>query len=150
MSSKRFHIAEVLSIATQIALPSPGREYVIEGIHAVLDHMCGRSIFTHEFPEAYALCRPALLKQFPIMSDPVFEWKTQMYRRELSHMDDDDKLRQCENITFQMQVLFGLPEFVDVEALPEGAWKSVSIEEAFGKKPVLRVDLPAVEEDQNG
>lgn len=146
MSLKRFHIADVLSIATGIALPSPGREYVIEGIHAVLDHMCGRSIFTHEFPEAYALCRPALVKQFPVMSDPVFEWKTEMYRRELSHMNDDEKLRHCEVITFQLQVLFGLPEFVDVEALPEGAWTGVSIEEAFGKKPVLYVELPPKKE----
>lgn len=54
-----FTLGEVLSVTTGTLLCDIGRVY------AILNHMTGDSLFTHQLPRASRECAPYLLKQFP-------------------------------------------------------------------------------------
>lgn len=56
-----FHLGDILSITTGrlVSLSHMG------GIYALLNHMTGDNLMTHQLPRASRECRPALLAQFP-------------------------------------------------------------------------------------
>lgn len=61
MSTKEFHIGDILSITTEI-LVSPRH---IDGVHDILQWMTGEPLWTHQLPRATGECAPALRQQFP-------------------------------------------------------------------------------------
>lgn len=61
MSTKQFHVGDVLSITTG-RLVSPRH---IDGVYDILGYMTGESLFTHQLPRASDVCKPELLKQHP-------------------------------------------------------------------------------------
>lgn len=58
---KRFHLGDVLSITTG-ALVS--RDHMA-GVYAILNHMTGEDLFTHQLPRAMDDAQPYLFDQFP-------------------------------------------------------------------------------------
>ena len=61
MSTKTFHLGDVLSITTE-RLVSPRH---IDGVYDILGWMTGESLFTHQLPRACRECRSPLLAQHP-------------------------------------------------------------------------------------
>lgn len=59
--TKRFHLGDVLSIATGRLVSSRG----MDGVYDILNFMTGDSLYTHQLPRACKECRPYLLEQFP-------------------------------------------------------------------------------------
>ena len=55
----KFTLGQVLSITTGKLLCEIG------GVYAILNHMTGDNLFTHQLPRAMRECAPHLLKQFP-------------------------------------------------------------------------------------
>lgn len=60
-TAKLFHIGDVLSITTG-KLVSPSR---MGGVYAILDHMSGESLMTHQLPRVSDEAEPFLREQFP-------------------------------------------------------------------------------------
>ncbi len=54
-----FTLGQVLSITTGILLCK------IDGVYAILNHMTGDNLYTHQLPRASRECAPHLVKQFP-------------------------------------------------------------------------------------
>jgi hypothetical protein len=61
MSTKSFHLGDVLSVTTE-CLVSPRH---IDGVYDVLNWMTGDNLFTHQLPRANDECKPHLLAQHP-------------------------------------------------------------------------------------
>lgn len=65
MQTKLFHITEVISI-TCGKMVSVSH---MDGIHQMLEFMCGEPIYNHQIPRAVRECAPYLLQQFPALAD---------------------------------------------------------------------------------
>jgi hypothetical protein len=61
MSTKTFHLGDILSITTS-RLVSPRH---IDGVYDILNWMTGDSLFTHQLPRACDECEGPLLAQHP-------------------------------------------------------------------------------------
>ena len=61
MSTKRFHISDILSISTGCLVSNDH----IGGVCKILNHMTGDNLFTHQIPLACDAVKPDLLQQFP-------------------------------------------------------------------------------------
>jgi hypothetical protein len=61
MSTKAFHLGDILSVTTE-RLVSPRR---VEGVYDILGWMTGESLFTHQLPRACDECKGPLLAQHP-------------------------------------------------------------------------------------
>lgn len=61
MTTKRFHIGDILSITTS-RLVSPRH---IDGVYDILNWMTGDDLMTHQLPRASDECAPSLRAQFP-------------------------------------------------------------------------------------
>jgi len=59
VSKKTFRLGAVLSVTTGTLLCDIG------DVYAILNHMTGDNLFTHQLPRAARECRPFLLRQFP-------------------------------------------------------------------------------------
>ncbi len=59
MATKTFRLGAVLSITTGTLLCP------MEDVYAILNHMTGDNLFTHQLPRAARECRPFLMRQFP-------------------------------------------------------------------------------------
>ena len=66
--SKPFHLSDVLSITTGIALSTTG-EYPIDGVYKLLNFMSGESLYTHQLPRVCAEAAPILLRQHPQLAE---------------------------------------------------------------------------------
>ncbi len=66
MSTKNFTIGAVLTVTTGIVLTRDFGE-----AHALMDHLTGDSLFTHQLPRAADPCKAALLAQFPALANVV-------------------------------------------------------------------------------
>lgn len=60
----RFRTETLLGASTGILMPDGG-DHPIDGMYAILGHLTGRSLFTHELPQAMDMVRPELARQFP-------------------------------------------------------------------------------------
>lgn len=65
MTTKKFHVGDVLSITTG-RLVSPRH---IDGVYDILNFMTGDNLFTHQLPRASNECKPHLLEQLPQLKD---------------------------------------------------------------------------------
>jgi len=63
MNTKNFTIGAVLTVTTGIVLTRDFGE-----AHALMDHLTGDSLFTHQLPRAADPCKAALLAQFPALA----------------------------------------------------------------------------------
>jgi hypothetical protein len=81
----KFTLGEVLSVTTGTLLCDIGRVY------AILNHMTGDNLFTHQLPRASRECAPHLLKAFPHLAAINTEavngdnWATWLYDQVLEH-----------------------------------------------------------------
>lgn len=65
MTSKQYHIGDVLSITTQRLVAPRG----MEAIYDILNFMTGDSLHTHQLPRASRECAPWLLRRHPQLAD---------------------------------------------------------------------------------
>ena len=65
MTTKKFHIGDILSITTG-KLVSPER---IGGVYKILNYLTGDNLYTHQLPRAIDECRPWLKVQLPYLND---------------------------------------------------------------------------------
>lgn len=65
MTVRSFDLGDILSVTTG-RLVSPRH---MDGVHDVLNHMTGDSLFTHQLPRASDECKPFLLAQHPDLGD---------------------------------------------------------------------------------
>lgn len=63
--TKSFHVGDLLSVTTGV-LVSPSH---MDGVYAVLSHLCGESLFTHVLPRAIDAMGPVLLEQHPWLEE---------------------------------------------------------------------------------
>jgi len=61
MSTRKFHLGDVLSVTTG-RLVSPRH---MDAVYDLLNFMTGDNLFTHQLPRACDECAPALLEQHP-------------------------------------------------------------------------------------
>lgn len=61
----RFHISTVLSVTTGKLLSKDG----MDGIYAIMSHLAGRSLFTHELVIAFRIYASRMLLQFPQLKE---------------------------------------------------------------------------------
>lgn len=64
MTTKDFHLSDILSVTTGIALSCSGSSPV-DGVYKILDAVLGRSTFTHEIPGMCEVAKPLLLAAHP-------------------------------------------------------------------------------------
>lgn len=89
MATKNFDISDVLSI-THERLVSTRH---MDGVYDILGFMTGESLFTHALPRAANVCRPALLAQFPALSEDnadhvdTSNWKPWLQQMRVKHGD---------------------------------------------------------------
>lgn len=100
MIRKEFHITDILSVTTGKMVAASH----MDGIHSILEFMCGEPIYTHQVPRAIRECAPYLLKQFPMLADESGEGATQASLQEWAR---------------SMERKYG--RMLAVEPLPEGA-----------------------------
>jgi hypothetical protein len=62
MSSKAFHLGDILTVTTGGRLVSPRH---MEGVYDILNWMTGESLMTHQLPRALRECEGPLLAQHP-------------------------------------------------------------------------------------
>lgn len=80
-----FTLGEVLSVTTGTLLCDIGRVY------AILNHMTGDNLYTHQLPRASRECAPYLLKQFPQLANVNAasvtrdNWATWLHDQVLEH-----------------------------------------------------------------
>lgn len=67
MTSKLFHLGDILSITTS-RLVSPDH---MDGIYKILNHLTGDNLYTHQLPEAADTMREALFEQLPFLREIV-------------------------------------------------------------------------------
>lgn len=65
MSTKSFHLGDILSISTGY-LVSNGH---IGGVYNILNHMTGDDLYTHQLPLACDAMKPELFQQHPWLAD---------------------------------------------------------------------------------
>ena len=65
IETKRFHIGDVLSITTGRLV---SRDHM-DGIYAILNHMTGENLYTHQLGRAMRESKPYVLDQFPELRD---------------------------------------------------------------------------------
>lgn len=70
MSTKEFHLGDVLSITTG-RLVSPRH---MDGVYEILNFMTGEDLFTHQLPRASDECKPFLIEQFPQLATPEMDF----------------------------------------------------------------------------
>jgi hypothetical protein len=81
----KFTLGQVLSITTGKLLCEIG------GVYAILNHMTGDNLYTHQLPRASRECAPHLLKQFPQLAAVNAEnvgrdnWATWLHDQVLEH-----------------------------------------------------------------
>lgn len=66
---KKFHLADLMSITTDVIFHSPDRELPIHGVRAVCNFMLGGNFSTFELPSAADHCAPELVKQHPFLGE---------------------------------------------------------------------------------
>lgn len=69
---KTFHLGAILSVTT-------GRMLAVTGmgeIYAILNHMTGSTLFTHQLPWAGDICGPVLRNQYPELAKLVLDGVT--------------------------------------------------------------------------
>lgn len=90
MSTKTFRLGAVLSVTTGTLLCEIG------DVYAILNHMTGDNLFTHQLPRAMRECRPFLLRQFPSLPHASPEdvgpenWARWLHARIQEHGDSFD------------------------------------------------------------
>ena len=65
MTTKKFHIGDILSITTGKLVSPEG----VGGIYKILNYLTGDNLYTHQLPRAADECRPWLKAQFPQLND---------------------------------------------------------------------------------
>lgn len=65
MAAANFPLGDVLSITTGRLV---SRRH-IDGVYAILNHMTGDNLYTHQLPRACDECAPVLLAQHPQLAD---------------------------------------------------------------------------------
>ena len=139
MSEKRkFNLGDVLSIVDGHLLSDKG----MGGVYAILNHMTGDSLFTHQLPRACDECRPWLLRWFPRLAEVgAFP------EAEVANLDPEGRGRVIKEWLARQAAAVG--EWFDVPRIPPDDHARIDpVEEAeqmFGKERVVRLDLPAEE-----
>jgi len=64
MSTKRFHLGDVLTVTTGKLLSPAG----MTGVYAILKHLTGEPIFTHQIGRVLGEAAPHLLARFPALA----------------------------------------------------------------------------------
>lgn len=67
MSKKILDLADVLSVTTGIPLPNANREYPIDGIYLVMNHVTGNSLMTHQLTALLDEVTESLYRQHPFL-----------------------------------------------------------------------------------
>lgn len=140
---KQYHLADVLSVTTGILLPSPNREHPIDAMYDILGYMTGEDLFTHALPSAADAARPFLLQQFPALESEETAGMVSYLQTRLSSIDlsanPEEVKRVCDDWVSDFRFATGLPEYVDVEPIPESAWPGTDHAAILGDKPVMVV-----------
>lgn len=104
MTTKRFHIGDVLTVTTGKLLSQGGMRSVYE----ILKHLAGEPIFTHQIGRVLQEAAPHVLKQFPALA---------------SERGDDVTPEGHALWLEEMAGAYG--EWLDVAPLPEHAHESI-------------------------
>lgn len=136
----QFHISDILSITTGRLVSNRH----MEGIYAILNHMTGDNLFTHQLPRAARECAPVLLAAYPQLStdDPITA-------RCLAAMDLGIKAGDRENavigVVEKIRSEHGLSEMLEVPELFHGESSHADpLEELVamvGKDRIIKAEL---------
>ena len=64
MSAKRFHLGDVLTVTTGRLLSPAG----MAGVYAILNHLTGEPVYTHQIDRVLGEAAPHVLAQFPALA----------------------------------------------------------------------------------
>lgn len=78
MSVKEFHVADLISVTADKMLGPNG----VDGLYALLQHMCGEEVYTHQVPRLLKQCAPYLLKKYPALASVQTEGVTEANHQE--------------------------------------------------------------------
>lgn len=104
MSTKRFHLGDVLTVTTGKLLCPAG----MSGVYAILKHLTGEPIFTHQIGRVLGEAAPHLLAQFPALA---------------AEKGDDVTPEGHALWLVEKSRIYG--EWFDVSPLPEHAYESI-------------------------
>jgi hypothetical protein len=122
---KEFHIGTVLSI-THDALLSPDH---IDGVYSILNHMTGDNLFTHQLPRAGEICKPALLRAFPVLRSPAAQELVDTLVSDLrswGKIPKDEQMQRMGNELVQIAIQLDLPVIMAVGKLNSKDWKHIN------------------------
>lgn len=127
MTTKRFHLGDVLSITTECLVTNRH----MDAIYDILNFMTGDNLFTHQLPRAARECKPALLAQFPELAGIIFDLK--------------EPTKESVAAWLAAQVAIH-GEYRDVEALTSGHVRIHPLEELRGQRGgddgIIIVEVP--------
>ncbi|MEY5098406.1 MAG: hypothetical protein RJA36_1125 [Pseudomonadota bacterium] len=104
MTTKRFHVSDVLTVTTGKLLSHRG----MEGVYEILKHLTGEPIFTHQIGRVLQEAAPHVLQQFP----------------PLAGVSADDV--SAENYSAWLRAIVAEHgEWLDVAPMPEHAHESI-------------------------
>ena len=113
MTTKTFHLGELLSVTTGVLMSPKG----IGGVYDILNWMSSDDLFTHQLPRVCDECKPYLLKQFPRLAGADLSGITP------------------ENFTDRLAGLVSLyGEFFEVEKLPKDAHEFIDPQSELAEK----------------
>lgn len=139
-TSKQFHLSDLLAVTSGRLLSLRG----MEGVYGVIDHVTGQSHATHQLPRAADVVAPELLRQFPWLADLPLPGEL-----------------QNEGDLYEWWVRMGpvlgrlnVSQFVDVQALPEGAYVGrephAELQEMAAGRPVVQLGDDAPDDLDGG
>ena len=138
----QFHISDILSITTGRLVSNRH----IEGIYAILNHMTGDNLFTHQLPRATRECEPILAAAYPQLSknDPVVAHEIKVLSYAMANYPDDVPFAILGCVS-RIQAAHGLPEMLEVAQLFHGesshADPMEELEQLVGKDRIIKVEL---------
>lgn len=134
MTTKRFHLGDILSITTGHLV---GRT-CMEGVYEILNWLTGENLFTHQLPEARQKCLASLEKQFPALATEEIKADTVAFCAKLErYKSREDRQAMIKSWLEKMAATHG--EWFEV-APAEGV-KMGGFFDAFGDKPVIGVEV---------
>ena len=104
MSTKRFHLGDVLTVTTGKLLSPAG----MSGVYAILEHLTGEPIFTHQIGRVLGEAAPHMLAQYPALA---------------AEKGDDVTPEGHARWLAEKSRIYG--EWFDVSPLPEHAHESI-------------------------
>lgn len=117
MTSRLFHISDVLTVTTGRLLSTRG----IDGLYDILNFMTDDNLFTHQLPRAGDECAPYLLRQYPILNDLDTQKLDSMLPGTKTSNSEDEIRAIIGNWIKEECERLGIPEMLDIDQIPSDA-----------------------------